>query len=133
LYSEKQLLKRRTIPMSDDTAALEQNESLTAEDLSTDVENVVEAPAEPEGPRSVQFGDEGESVEEIQFLLGTWGKLHEDYHTGKFCATTRDAVKAFQEGQGYVPTGEVDEKTLVALKGERDKAEVTAEEDTPAA
>jgi peptidoglycan hydrolase-like protein with peptidoglycan-binding domain len=73
-------------------------------------------------PRPVQFGDEGEHVTGIQTMLHGWGKLHRDFITGEFDVATEAAVMAFQDGQQYQPTGVVDDSTLNALRGERDRA-----------
>jgi peptidoglycan hydrolase-like protein with peptidoglycan-binding domain len=115
--------------ITEDSAVQDPGESAATSaepaEVVTVSETSAEAVAETEVevlPRPVQFGDEGEHVTGIQTMLNGWGKLHADFITGKFEVATEAAVMAFQDGQQYQPTGVVDDSTLNALRGERDRA-----------
>src|SRR5690606_7892538 len=67
-------------------------------------------------------GHEGEAVLAIQEALAKLGH-YEETPTGVFDAATEEAVRAFQEAVGLVPTGIVDQETWQLLLGDDDRFE----------
>jgi peptidoglycan hydrolase-like protein with peptidoglycan-binding domain len=74
------------------------------------------APEEPEEPEPVlEPGDRGEQVRELQHRLFQLAWFAETT-TGRYDATTREAVSGFQAKRGFEATGVVDERTWRRLE-----------------
>lgn len=65
--------------------------------------------------KTIQLGDTGAAVEDVQRRLFLAGLLPEEAADGKFGEKTAQAVRAFREKSGLEPLDEVDEKTWAAL------------------
>ena len=65
--------------------------------------------------KTIQLGDSGAAVEDVQQRLVTTGLLAEGNVTGVFDESTAEAVRAFRMREGLEPGGKVDDKTWAAL------------------
>ena len=65
--------------------------------------------------KTIQLGDSGAAVEDVQQRLVAVGLLEQGHVTGVFDEATAEAVRAFRSQSGMTPSGKVDDKTWSAL------------------
>ena len=65
--------------------------------------------------KTIQLGDRGAAVEDVQQRLVTVGLLDQSQITGVFDESTAEAVRAFRSQSGLETSGKVDDKTWSAL------------------
>ena len=72
-----------------------------------------------EFPEPLRVGDRGDQVRQLQYMLAVAGQFVQALPTisvdGIFGPLTRDAVMAFQRYEGFIATGEADDRTWDAL------------------
>ena len=65
--------------------------------------------------KTIQLGDTGAAVEDVQQRLATVGVLDQEHVTGVFDETTAEAVRAFRAQNDLGSGGKIDDKTWSAL------------------
>jgi hypothetical protein len=71
---------------------------------------------------TMQYGNTGDKVLQLQQDLGSLGYLTSQNFTGTYASNTRNAVTAFQQNMaGKTPTGVADRDTQIAIQNEIEK------------